>query len=61
MKFRKYEEPNYNYGDCPEHGRVIAKWEDYGIGFYEYWGAIGRDTKWVAVCPECDELLENVE
>jgi len=50
-----------NYGDCPEHGNVKAKWEDHGIGVYEYWGAKGVDTQWVAVCSECDEVLENVE
>lgn len=62
MLFRKYDpDPEYNYGDCPEHGRVKAEWEDQGIGAYEYWGAKGIDRRMVAVCPECGANLENVE
>lgn len=55
----KYDD--YQYGDCPEHGRVKVKWEDHGIGAYEYWGARGYDSQMRPVCPECDETLENVE
>jgi len=59
MRRRRHEDDNY--GDCPEHGQVPAKWEDHGIGAYEYWGSKGIDTQWVAVCPFCGEVLENVE
>ena len=56
---RRYEEENY--GDCPEHGEVKAVWEDHGIGAYEYWGCKGVDRRMVAVCPECGQILDNVE
>ena len=54
----KHREPQY--GICPEHGQVEAKWEDYGIGWYEYWGHKGFDSQMVAVCPECEEVLDDV-
>jgi hypothetical protein len=41
--------------------RVPIKWEDIGIGAYEFWGAKGTDVNWIAVCPECgDDLSETV-
>ena len=59
MRPQRYEEENY--GDCPEHGRVKAVWEDHGIGWYEYWGHRSYDSRPVAVCPECEGVLDNVE
>jgi hypothetical protein len=54
----KYREPQY--GDCPEHGHVEAAWIDEGIGWYEAWGHKGYDSRPVAVCPECEEPLDDV-
>jgi hypothetical protein len=58
---RRRCEEDEKYGDCPEHGRVRAKWENHGIGHYEAWGHKAYDCRMVSVCPECDETLENVE
>jgi hypothetical protein len=57
MKTKKAAE-----GWCPNCGtRVTGKWEDHGIGSYEYWGAKGTHHDWVCVCLECEEPLEDVE
>ena len=45
---------------CPHcHKDVEGKWEDQGIGSYEYWGAKCYDTKMVYVCESCDGELES--
>lgn len=28
---------------------LIIKWENCGIGSYEYWGAVGTDVRWLPV------------
>ena len=41
--------------------RVPVKWEDWGIGQYEYWGEKGTHHDWIAVCPRCGDDLEDTE
>jgi len=49
-------------GFCPNcKRRVIGKWEDFGIGNYEFWGAKGVHHDYIAVCTECGESLSDVE
>jgi len=44
---------------CPScRNDVEPRWEDEGIGPYEFWGQRGVDTQMVARCPECGEELE---
>lgn len=41
---------------CPGCGELdpTCKWEDFGIGTYEYWGFVGvdRHLEWVTRCCE---------
>lgn len=50
-------------GWCPSCGgeRKRGEWEDMGIGAYEYWGAKGTHHDWQLVCPDCGEIMEDVE
>ena len=49
-------------GFCPEcKERKPGKWEDFGIGSYEYWGAKGTHHDWQLVCRDCGEVMEDVE
>lgn len=41
--------------------RVPIKWEDWGIGAYEFWGQKGTNHDWIAVCPECGDDLERCD
>jgi len=37
--------------------RTKIKWQDTGIGGYEFWGSRGNDVCWEAVCSACGETL----
>lgn len=49
-------------GFCKNCGKEVeGRWEDCGIGSYEFWGAKGTDVDWRRFCAECDEELGDVE
>ena len=45
--------------ECPNCGEVEGRWQDEGIGAYEFWGAKSIDHDWQYVCPYCEEYLEH--
>jgi len=49
-------------GTCLECGkRCDGKWQDWGIGEYEYWGVKGNDVSWVLVSDCCEAEMEGYE
>jgi hypothetical protein len=54
---KRYECIHY-YAFCSYcNERVEVKWEDCGIGRYEFWGSVETDVRWEAVCSECGSGL----
>jgi hypothetical protein len=46
--------------ECPHcHEMAEGRWEDHGIGTYEYWGAKGVDTDIQWVCEHCGWQLPD--
>ena len=49
-------------GFCPTCAKTVrVKWEDCGIGAYEYWGAGGIHHDWQPFCSEYGEDLDASE
>ena len=42
-------------GYCKEPCEI--KWEDHGIGSYEFWGQTGNDEHWMPQSNCCDDTL----
>ena len=42
--------------NCEEEVDLVE--EDWGIGKYEFWGAVGTHHDYVLCCPGCGEELE---
>ena len=52
-----YEDVQYYCCECKEACSV--RWEDEGIGSYEYWGAKGIDVDWQAYSDCCDASVTD--
>ena len=50
-----YDATIYYCSECKQECDV--KYEDEGIGSYEYWGALGVDVKWVGYSDCCEADL----
>ena len=52
-----YESKAYYCTHCKED--CVVRWEDDGIGAYDYHGAKGVDKKWIAYSECCDAAVTD--
>ena len=64
MQYDDYADLDLDYGSkayycthCKED--CVVRWEDDGIGAYDYHGAKGVDEKWIAYSECCDAAVTD--